>query len=148
VTLDEDSRVNGMFGRHEFSVLEDDGNYQLEVPVTLFGKVGVEVYAYDRLNGANNRNGIVNQTLIFDHKPVFKQKIDNINFATSRNILAHMNFKSLNEGGRRFNKLYVDDGNFLKYYEADQNKGVLNIVDPLEHSIDVQLEDNYGNTRQ
>jgi hypothetical protein len=148
VSLDENSRVNGMFGRFEFSVLEKDGKYQLEVPVSLMGKIGVEVYAYDRLNGANNRNGVVKQTLLFDFKPVYKQFIDKINFATSRNILAHMNFKRLKEGGRRFNKLYVDDGNFLKYYEVGPDKGVLNIQDPLEHSIDVHLEDNYGNTRQ
>ena len=132
----------------EFSVLEKDSKYQLEVPVTLFGKIGVEVYAYDRLNGANNRNGVVKQTLLYDYKPVYKQFIDKINFGTSRNILAHMNFKRLVEGGRRFNKLYVDDGNFLKYYEVGPDKGVLNIQDPLEHSIDVQLEDNYGNIRQ
>lgn len=148
ITLDENSRVNGMFGRFEFSVLEKDGKHQLEVPVTLLGRIGVEVYAYDKLNGANNRNGVVKQTLLFDFQPVYKQHIDKINFGTSRNILAHMNFKRLKEGGRRFNKLYVDDGNFLKYYEVGPEKGVLKIEDPLEHSIDVHLEDNYGNTRQ
>lgn len=148
VTLDVDSRVNGMFGRFEFSVVEQEGGYALDVPVTLYGRIGVEVYAYDRLNGASNRNGVVKQTLLLDFKPEFSQNIDRVNFGTSRNILVHTNYKRMMEGGRRFNKLYVDDGNFLKYYEANNQKGGLNILDPLEHAIDVQLEDNYGNASQ
>ncbi|MEQ6121292.1 M23 family metallopeptidase [Reichenbachiella sp. MALMAid0571] len=148
VTMDIDSRVNGMFGRFEYAVIEQDGGYVLEVPVTLTGKIGVEVYVYDQLNGVNNRNGVVRQTLLFDFKPVFNQEIDRINFGTSRNILVHTNYKRMVEGGRRFNKLYVDDGNFLKFYNIDDNKGVLHFSDPLEHAIDVKLEDNYGNVRQ
>ncbi len=148
VTMDIDSRINGMFGRFEFDLVERDGNYTLESPVTLYGRIGVEVYAYDRLNGANNRNGVVKQTLLLDYKPLFSQHIDKVNFATSRNILVHANYKRMREGGRRFNKYYVDDGNFLKYYNVSNGKGQLTIVDPLEHTLGIQLEDNYGNAVQ
>lgn len=148
VTMDKNSRINGMFGRFEFNIIEKDGTNVLEVPVTLFGNIGVEAYAYDKLDGARNKNGVLVQTLMFDYFPIFNQNIERIDFSKQRNILKHTNYKRSKEGGRRFNKYYVDDGNFLNYYETNELNGVLSIFDPLEHSIDIQLEDSYENIVQ
>jgi len=148
ITMDKNSRVNGMFGRFEFNIIEKDGVNVLEVPVTLFGNIGVEAYAYDKLNGARNKNGVLVQTLLFDYFPIFNQNIERIDFSKQRNILKHTNYKRSKEGGRRFNKYYVDDGNFLNYYETNELNGVISIFDPLEHSIDIQLEDSYENMIQ
>ena len=148
VTMDIDSRVNGMFGRFEFAVKEAESGHELEAPVTLSGKIGVEMYAYDKLNGANNRNGIIKEDLILDEQTVFSQHIDRLSFALSRNILVHANYKRMMEGGRRFDKLYLDDGNFLKFYNVNSDRGILQINDPFKHVLDVRLEDSYGNVSQ
>lgn len=148
VTMDKDSRVNGMFGRFEFDIIKRDKNYTLEVPVTLFGNIGVEVYVYDKFDGARNKNGVLSQTLMFDYEPIFSQDIDRIEFNKQRNILSHTNYKRSKEGGRRFNKYYVDDGNLLDYYDTNGQGGIISIFDPLEHSIDIQLEDSYQNVVQ
>lgn len=148
VTMDKESRINGMYGRFEFKVMEVNGGYELEDPVTLFGNIGVEVYAYDRFNGAKNRNGIVKQTLFFDYAPLFNQNIEKLSFNKARNILVHMNYKRMKEGGRRFNKYYVSDGNLLDFYDLEGDRGVIQIMDPLEHSMDIRLEDSYGNVSQ
>ncbi|MEO9964520.1 MAG: M23 family metallopeptidase [Reichenbachiella sp.] len=146
VTMDKHSRVNGMFGRVEFDVLLDDqGGAYIAEGISLFGNIGVEIYAYDKFDGARNRNGVRFQTMYFDGHPVFEQKIEQINFSTQRNILVHTNYKRAREGGRRFNKLYVDNGNMLKFYDTNSKSGLLSIFDPMEHTLDVRLEDAYGN---
>ncbi len=148
VTMDEYSRVNGVHGRFEYNVIELDGEMVLEKPITLFGNIGVEVYAYDKFDGAKNKNGILLQTLMFDYEPVFSQNINEIEFSKQRNILVHTNYKRSKEGGRRFNKYYVTDGNLLQYYNTNNTGGIISILDPLEHSIDIQLEDSYHNVVQ
>lgn len=149
VTMNSDSRVNGMYGRFEFDVKTDeDGNAFISEDISLFGNIGVEIYAYDKFDGARNRNGIRFQTMLVDGKLVFDQKINQLNFSTQRNILAHTNYKRSKEGGRRFNKLYVDDGNRLNFYETNEQSGLLRIYDPLEHQIEIRLEDAYGNINQ
>lgn len=149
VTMDEHARVNGMWGRIEFDVITDEnGNAKIEEGISLFGNIGIEIYAYDKFDGARNRNGIRYQTMLFDGKPAFSQRIDQLNFSTQRNILVHTNYKRSREGGRRFNKLYKDTGNKLSFYDTNNQSGVLRIFDPMEHQVDIRLEDAYGNINQ
>lgn len=149
VALDENARVNGLFGRYEFAVVTDaHGNPTLHAPISLLGKIGVEVYAYDQLDGARNKNGVPRQTLTLDGNLVFRQNISTMEFHLQRNILAHTNYKRSVEGGRRFNKLYVDDGNQLDCYETNNKRGVFEILDLEEHQLDIRLEDSYGNVNQ
>ena len=149
LTMDETSRVNGMYGRFEFSIQKDEkGNAYIKEGLSLYGNIGVEVYAYDKFNGARNKNGVRYQTLLLDGKLQFKQNIDQINFSHTRDILTHVNYQRSKEGGRRFNKHYVEDGNRLSFYETQKNSGVITIYDPMEHQIDIRLEDAYGNVSQ
>lgn len=53
---------------------------------------------------------------------MFKQTIDKINFAETRNILMLMDYKTLQNSGERFNKLFIDDGNDLSYYSGTLGK--------------------------
>ncbi len=50
---------------------------------------------------------------------VFSQKIEKIVYSESRNILAVMDYRTMDTRGYRFNKLYVDDGNRLNYYAGN-----------------------------
>ncbi|MCV9386176.1 M23 family metallopeptidase [Reichenbachiella ulvae] len=149
VTLDANSRINGMFGRFEFAIVRDaHGNPILDAPISLVGKIGVEVYAYDKLDGARNRNGIPRQTLTLDGDLVFHQNIEELEFNLQRNILVHTNYKRAVQGGRRFNKLYVDEGNELEIYKTNAYDGLMNIMDLDPHHLDIRLEDSYGNISQ
>lgn len=149
VTKDINSRVNGEFGRHEFNVVKGaSGRMELDNPVYLEGKIGVEIYAYDRFDRARNRNGIFAESLLLDKKVVFSQSVDSLRFNMAKSILVHTNYKRSVEGGRRFNKLYIDHGNDLHFYAANRESGVLCFNDPLPHEIEIRLADSYGNISQ
>ncbi len=149
VTMDVNARINGGFGRFEFDVVKGpEGSYVLDNAVILKGNIGVEVYAYDRFDRARNRNGILYQTLVLDDEVVFDQAIDHLSFGKARNILVHTNYKRSSEGGRRFNKMYIDNGNDLPFYETGESKGAINISDPLKHELTIRLVDSYENVSQ
>ncbi len=146
IKVQESMACMGVF---EFDLKDDEsGNRYIKEGISLFGNIGVEIYAYDKFDGARNKNGIRFQKLIFDGQTVFEQSIDKINFGLTRNILVHTNFKRSKEGGRRFNKLYVDNGNLLDFYASNKQQGILQVFDPLSHQIDIRLQDGYGNVSQ
>ncbi|HEX8059416.1 MAG TPA: hypothetical protein VF473_00705, partial [Cyclobacteriaceae bacterium] len=75
---------------------------------------------------------------------VFTQKIDKINFADTRNILALMDFRTMETRGYRFNKLYVDDGNPLPYYKGTSMKHGIEVKGE-DVDVEIRMTDYHGN---
>lgn len=143
VTLNGDARINGTFGRHEFDVLKSYGTYKPRVPINLSGRVGIEVYAYDLLNGVYNRNGIPETTLVIDGDTIFREFKTNLSFSHQRSILVHMDYERYRRGGPKFNKLFIDDGNSNDFYTT--SSAGYNFSDTTAHDITIYLKDSYGN---
>ncbi len=139
-----DSRINGRNGRTEFYLLRNGSNYFLSNEIEAHGKIGIEILAFDRMDFSQFRCGINEIEMVVDSQKVFSQKIDKINFTQTQDIVSLIDFQTLKTRGLRFNKLYVDDGNPLKYYESGFNRGEINISDkPL--NVQINLKDTYGN---
>ena len=146
--LDENARVEQQFKRQEYWVERSGTNYFVKEPIPVHGNIGIELLAHDKLSGAANRNGIPIVDLYVDSVQRFHQDIREFGFNETSNILIHTNYKVAQQSRKRFFKLYIDDGNFLKFYETDANRGRLSITDSLSHAILIRLEDAYGNTSQ
>lgn len=142
ITLDQSARVNGFFGRYEFDLVKTKSGYQTKEPIHLTGKIGVEIYSYDPMDGIPNRNGIVKTTFQLDGDTLFHEHKEAFSFGKQRNVLVHYNYPAHKKGSRRFNKLYLADGNEHTIYNV-VNRGV-NFVDQEE--ILIQTEDSYKNT--
>ncbi len=142
VTLSENARVNGYFGRHEFELVKRGNNYTTSIPVNLQGTIGIEIYSYDPMNGIPNKNGIVETELTIDGTTVFKEVKDALSFAKQRNTIVHYNYAAAKKGRRKFNKLYVSDGNELSFYK-EINRGI-NFQNQDE--IQINTTDSYGNS--
>jgi len=143
-TLDNASTINGRFGRYELPLRKVGGVFKIDQNIELKGKIGVEIYAFDRHNGVTNRNGIQIIDAMLDDEPVFHQEINRFSFWQTRNIIVHYNYQNYKANAVKFNKLYVDDGNFLDFYTTI-NKGILSINDTSSHSYRVVLKDSYNN---
>ncbi len=142
VTLDGNARINETYGRYEFDVLKVNNQYQTRVPIKLKGKIGIEVYAYDLLDGVYNRNGISKTTLIIDEDTIFSELKDKLSFSKQKNIMVHMDYQRYRQGGPKYNKLWVDDGNKHDFYVIG-GEG-FNFDDSI-HQITIHMEDSYGN---
>lgn len=138
------AKINGKVGRYEFDVKNISGNFILDDAVHLSGKIGIEVYAYDKMNGTRNTYGIPDVDLKINGETIFQQEIRKIPYGKMRDIMVHTNYKVRARGGKRFNKLYVDDGNSLPFYSA-QNNGYFDFQDTLKYIVSVELTDPCGN---
>ncbi len=144
-TMDINSRVNDQFGRFEFPLVRKGKDYVINQPVNATGRIGLEILAYDRMENSSFRFGISQIQVFANQQQVFTQSIDKISFGETRNILALLDFKTMETRGYRYNKLYVDDGNRLPYYSGTTLKKGIEIKNE-EVAVEVKLIDYHGNT--
>lgn len=142
VTLSEDARVNGYFGRHEFELKSNGKEFTSSVPIHLVGKIGIEIYSYDPMDGIPNKNGIVQTVLQVDGDTLFSELKKSLSFSKQRNTLVHYNYSASKRGSRRFNRLYIADGNEQDFYEH-YNRG---ISFDQKSEILITTIDSYDNT--
>lgn len=142
VTLTEDARVNGFFGRKEFELSRQNGSFRPSIPIHLSGKIGIEIYSYDPMDGIPNKNGIAKTTLKVDDRVLFQEHKTSLSFSKQRTALVHYNYSANKKGSKRFNKLYVVDGNDQTFYPK-KNNGI-HFTD--QSTIEIITSDSYGNT--
>lgn len=140
------ARINGQFGRLDFDLLKNGNTYFLNDTIEVSGKIGLELYGFDRLNGASNRNGIPIQTVAMNNEVIFSQSIDTIRFSEQKNIKIHTNYQAQKETYRRYNKLYIDDGNTLDFYADVKNNGFIDLQPGEIGEVEIMLTDSYDNT--
>lgn len=145
-TLDINSRINDRFGRFEFYARKVGENYVFDVPILATGSIGVEVLAKDKLAPNSRFYGGVNYIeMRVDSQLLFNQAIDKINISKGRHILTVMDFKTLRSDGKRFYKLFLDDGNGLNFYDMSPGDGKIRVSPGDDKDVVITLRDTYGN---
>ncbi|MFY0601501.1 MAG: M23 family metallopeptidase [Cyclobacteriaceae bacterium] len=142
VSLEKEARVNHTFGRQEFEVIKTSTIFTTRTPIRLSGKIGVEVYGYDRQDDVWSKNGISEIVMKIDGDTIFEQNKSKLSFSHQRSILAHMDYAAYKQKGLKYNKLFVDDGNTNTIYEKPSSGFVFN---DSTHRIQIYLKDTYGN---
>lgn len=143
-TLDINSRINDRFGRFEFTLVKKSiSEFVLPIPILAHGNIGIELLANDRMDNSPGRCGINYIEMFVDSQKVFSQSIEKVDLDETRGILALMDYKTLETRGKRFNKLYVDDGNKLAFYKT-QNEGIISVTGQ-DRAIGISLKDEFGN---
>lgn len=145
VTLEKDARVNDQFGRFEFDITRSNEGYAIKEPIAVYGKIGIEVLAYDRANGANNKNGVATIETYVNDERIFRQDIAKFAFSQTRDILVLHNYAAFKETGKRFYKLYVDEGNSFPFYHNTKNKGIITLASASAANISIIFFDSYEN---
>jgi len=139
------SRIDYQFGRKEYVPIKNGHDYYLAQPISVAGKIGIEILAYDRVDFSRFRCGINNIEIRVDNQPVFTQKINKINFLFNRQIASIVDYEILKTRGIQFNKLYRDDGNQLSFYNESTGNGFIYMSDQPKQ-VEIRLTDNAGNT--
>jgi hypothetical protein len=147
-TTSIDSRINHQFGRFEFPASKQGSDYYYKNPIPIYGEFSIQIYGYDRFNGANNRNGIPRIELFLDDTLKIKIAIDTFSFKDSRFVTNFYDYPVRKEQRRTYQKLYISDGNNLPFYKFHVNRGILSIKDEKLHSIKVRMTDLAGNSSE
>ncbi len=144
-TLDIHSRVNDQFGNFIFSPTRADNVFENDDPIDIYGTIGIEVQAFDRLNGAANRDGIPYIKVYLDGNIILDMDLTTFSIPQASNTPVYYDNRLKMTTRRTFQKLFIDDGNQLPFYKSEVNKGKITIRDTLMHQVQVVFTDLYGN---
>ena len=122
-----------------------DGDLQANT-IYAYGKIGFGINAYDRLDGALNRNGLYELEMSVDGRNVFQFRADKFAFSESRWINSFIDYERLSTLKQRVQKCFVDhDRNRLSLYKQLSEKGFVTIRDSTETEVVITARDHSGN---
>ncbi len=145
VTSTINSRVNGEFGRIEIPFNYKKSNYFITDTINAIGKIGLELYAYDRMNNTRFKTGINKIEVLVNDKVHLITSIDTWPFSKARQFYTYTNYEALATSGKRYHKLYIDEGNQLPFYSPTTNQGYLVIDEGKIYVVKIYLTDSYNN---
>ncbi|WP_460539211.1 M23 family metallopeptidase [Echinicola sediminis] len=134
-----ESRINGKFERTILKLNYRAGQFIIDQPIEITGKVGIEVSAYDKLDGVYNKNGFPHFEIYQNGQKTFDINVDKIDFNLGRFLLAHTH-------DNLYTKLYRTPYNQFDYYSPDSLfSGSIETAPDSIKDVQVKLEDVFGN---
>ncbi|MCF6351021.1 MAG: M23 family metallopeptidase [Flavobacteriaceae bacterium] len=110
-----------------------------------YGKIGLGVKSFDRLDGANNKNGLYKLELFVNKQKHYQHKLETFSFAESKYINLLVDYAHHFYKRERIQKCFVVPNNKLSIYDDLINKGVIDIENGLTYTIEIVASDIKGN---
>lgn len=123
-----------------------NGSFSAAAQTVSTPRVSFAITAYDTHSGSTNLNGIYEAVLYDNDKAVIGFRMDNISYAGTRYLNAHIDYKTRANGGAYLQHLSELQGYENSIYKKFSGDGVLDISDGKEHRIRIEVKDAYGNT--
>jgi hypothetical protein len=120
---------------------------------TASARVSFALSAYDTQSGSANPNGIFQAILYEDGQPVIGFQMDNISYDHTRDINAHIDYRTREKGGPFLQHLsrlpgYSSPSIYRSFRKGTGADGVIDLSDGLPHAIRVEVKDSYGNSSE
>lgn len=112
--------------------------------INAWGRIGVGVKAYDRMDGQANIYGVKQVRLFVDDEQVFSSTLRRFSFADTRMLNSFTDFEDWKTRRSFFMKSFVEPGNTLPLYET-KNRGYIDINEERPYQLRYELEDHSGN---
>ena len=118
----------------------------LPVIIVTTPRISFAITASDTHDGSTNPNGIF-EAIIYDNgKPVVGFQMDKIGYDQTRNLNAHIDFKTRATGGPFLQQLFQLPGYLNSIYKQAAGDGAIDISDGTVHHIQIDVKDAYNNT--
>lgn len=112
--------------------------------IEAWGRIGIGVKAYDRMDEQSNIYGVKHIRLFVDDRKVFSSSINRFSFDETRMLNSFIDFEDWRKRRSFFMKSFIEPGNTLPFYESENN-GYLDINEERAYHLRYELEDHYGN---
>lgn len=114
--------------------------------VSAAGKIGMGVKAYDKLNGAENMNGIYQINVYVDGDIYYTYTNDRLNFSTTRAINCLVDYEDRVRNNSWVYQLYRKEGDPLhQMYSNLTNDGILELEEGRTYNVEIEIKDFAGN---
>jgi hypothetical protein len=109
-------------------------------------RVSFAIGAYDTQTGSANQNGIYESTLLVDEQPVVGFRMDNISYNDTRDLNAHIDYKTKQQGGPYLQHLAELPGYVNGIYKHNKGNGAIDVSDGAVHAVSIVVKDASGNS--
>ena len=138
--------INESFEPVRLNITKAKSGQPLPLPrnINAWGKIGIGVKAYDKMNGQANIYSVKHIRLFVDDEQVFSSTIGEYSFSDTRLLNSFVDFEDWRNSNSFFMKSFIEPGNTLHFYET-KNKGYIRIDEERIYQMKYELEDNFGN---
>ncbi len=119
--------------------------YRVAKTIEVDGEFCLAVHAVDYLNGAHNKCGIYAVKLWVDSVLIFSNQFNKLDFATSRYINAHKDYKEFHKRRFHYHRSHLLPNNPLLIYDSVVNSGKIQFSDSSLHYAKYVISDAAGN---
>lgn len=146
-TKNDTSQVNQSNKNIELILKRQDNGDLIANTVYAYGEIGIGINAYDRLDGANNHNGLYFMDMDVNGNLLFEITFDKFSFSESRFINSYIDYERYARLNQKVQKCFVDHPmNKLSLYDDLKNKGFIHIKDSLDYKVTITTKDFKGNS--
>ena len=145
VPLEPDSRVEGRFAaQSQTATQRSPGQYRANTTAGQ-GWVGLQVRAFDRMDGTSNWYGIQKMVLYVNNQEHFRYQMDSISYLLREYIHVARDYAVRKRFRADYYNLYLKDGNQLPAYITGPERGRIYLAPGQSYAIRVELLDSFGN---
>ena len=128
-------------------------NHRYRIPQTIrvHGMIGFSVDASDRKEGTYSKAGVHKMELYLDDSLIYAMHLDRVPADETKEIDLHYDFPTLLRGWGKFQKLYIDKGNSLPFYDQQPvGTGIINTdaFNEGEHEYRIVCKDIHDNSTE
>ncbi len=123
---------------------QKDGNLIAD-KIFASGTIGIGVKSYDRLNGANNKNGIYKLDLYVNDEKIYNHCLETFSFAEGKYVNLLVDYEHYKKKYERIQRCFVIPNNKLSIYGDLVNSGQIYIQDGMNYIVEVIASDLKGN---
>ncbi|MGV4438889.1 M23 family metallopeptidase [Ornithobacterium rhinotracheale] len=122
------------------------GATQFKTPIYATGEVAFGIKTYDKINGAENWDGIYNIKVYANNDLIFEFKTDQFSFDETRYINCLTDYAQYMTNKGFIYQLYKKPGNQLRMIKLAKNDGILDLANGKTYNIKIVVSDFAGNT--
>ena len=139
--------VNGSANPTRLTISKDKAGNPLGLgkSITAWGRIGVGVKAYDRMNGQNNIYGVKFVRLFVDNELIYSSTMRRFSFDKTRMLNSFIDFEDWRLRNSFYMISFIEPGNTLPLYKVTNN-GYIDINEEKSYRLRYELEDHAGNT--
>ncbi len=146
--LSDNAHVNFKNEKRKYPVSYYNGKYHIpDNPLILvYGEIGFAIEANDYFDYTHNRCGISEMTLTVDGDSCFSCDLNRLSFAQNRYINSYIDYAGYILTNQRYQKTWVEPGNYMMNYRLKKNNGIVNFNDGKIHQVEIEIKDAYENS--
>ncbi len=131
-----------------FSVRKSDRFYGVSDNDTIkvSGKISFGISTFDRLNGANNKNGVYSIELFVDTVSIWSYRMTKLSFYQGRYINTLIDYPAYVSGKSRIQRTWISPNNPLMIYDKTRNNGTFDFSAEKTYNIRYVATDHFGNS--